>query len=727
VIRTGPAEYDLLVSSDWNSLRHRQWFYFRVQGMVSAVAYKLNIVNYDKPDSVFNRGCKPTLFSAKRFRETGVGWTRANAQNSNYYCNAFRNDYEPKIAEIRPCAVAQSPKTLEKKPAFSNFRTEQSLSLSTGQSSGQSSDIDDDANDSVAEEESSSAKRVRKKKQRKKHKNHGRLAAHGDCLSENNASISASVSPSQPAHAQSVSLAKVQRSKAASSSSSSTSISSSSRQSSREQSPQPITRLNYKQIRKRRARMRHKTRAHRDRETAQSAAAVQTDSNYTNVLRRNDNGMSFDILLSSKKTSNPKRKIGSEEQSPSPHVHTIPSVNSSSSEKKTAAPTQSQWSKEEDKKYHYTLSFTVRFPYAGDTAFVSYFYPFSYSDLQGWLNILTISRRLNVLRRQLLCRSRMGNRVDLLTITNLSSAVSSIRERPVVVLSGRVHPGEVNASWVIKGAVDFLVSSNGVAAELRNRFVFKVVPCLNPDGVICGNHRCSLSGVDLNRQYLAPSHVYHPSIFHLKALVAALSADVQRPRGVFCVCDAHGHSRMMNVTLYGCAPDADHKHFGRARKSSLAQTAAAKVKMAAMDAMVPNGNAHFKLLPMLLALRAPNLFSMEQCVWTFSKQKEGTARVVFWRQFNIQNAFTMESSFCGATMGSLKGFHFNVEHYLQMGAKFVAALYDVAADTNEAKVRLANAVKQLKAMVGNNDEEGTNNGSSSSTKKMRSRKARRVK
>merc|ERR1719320_2253559 len=177
----------------------------------------------------------------------------------------------------------------------------------------------------------------------------------------------------------------------------------------------------------------------------------------------------------------------------------------------------------------------------------------------------------------------------------------------------------------------------------------------------------------------------------------------------------------MNVTLYGCAPDADHKHFGRCRdrRKGAENMAAAKVKMAAMDAMVPNGNAHFKLLPMLLALRAPNLFSMEQCVWTFSKQKEGTARVVFWRQFNIQNAFTMESSFCGASLSgsSLKGFHFNVEHYLQMGAKFVAALYDVAADTNEAKVRLANAVKQLKAMVGNNDEEAAQ------TKKMKSRKA----
>ena len=38
---------------------------------------------------------------------------------------------------------------------------------------------------------------------------------------------------------------------------------------------------------------------------------------------------------------------------------------------------------------------------------------------------------------------------------------------------------------------------------LRDHFVFKIVPMLNPDGVVNGNYRCSLSGQDLNRQWLA--------------------------------------------------------------------------------------------------------------------------------------------------------------------------------------------------------------------------------
>ncbi len=37
------------------------------------------------------------------------------------------------------------------------------------------------------------------------------------------------------------------------------------------------------------------------------------------------------------------------------------------------------------------------------------------------------------------------------------------------------------------------------AVALRDKYVFKIVPMLNPDGVITGNYRCSLGGYDLNR------------------------------------------------------------------------------------------------------------------------------------------------------------------------------------------------------------------------------------
>ena len=74
-----------------------------------------------------------------------------------------------------------------------------------------------------------------------------------------------------------------------------------------------------------------------------------------------------------------------------------------------------------------------------------------------------------------------------------------------VFISARVHPGESNSSWMMKGIVEFLVSNAPEARALRENFVFKLVPMINVDGVINGNYRCSLSGQDLNRRYKNPS------------------------------------------------------------------------------------------------------------------------------------------------------------------------------------------------------------------------------
>jgi Predicted carboxypeptidase len=53
---------------------------------------------------------------------------------------------------------------------------------------------------------------------------------------------------------------------------------------------------------------------------------------------------------------------------------------------------------------------------------------------------------------------------------------------------------------MMKGAIDFLLSDAREAKILRKKFIFRIIPMLNPDGVIYGNYRCSLLGVDLNRR-----------------------------------------------------------------------------------------------------------------------------------------------------------------------------------------------------------------------------------
>merc|ERR1711991_1118641 len=91
--------------------------------------------------------------------------------------------------------------------------------------------------------------------------------------------------------------------------------------------------------------------------------------------------------------------------------------------------------------------------------------------------------------------------------------------KPALFFSGRVHPGESPASWMMKGMIDYLTSSNPAAVLLRQLFVIYIVPILNPDGVYYGNNRCSLAGVDLNRQWKTPVKNLFPTVYTLKSFM----------------------------------------------------------------------------------------------------------------------------------------------------------------------------------------------------------------
>lgn len=211
-------------------------------------------------------------------------------------------------------------------------------------------------------------------------------------------------------------------------------------------------------------------------------------------------------------------------------------------------------------KTYYTSTFTVTFPHANDTCYFAYHYPYTFTMLQS--HLLRLESSLNTsdifYRRMTLCNSLAGNPCDVITVTAQprrrdAKSIESLRSRPYIFLTSRVHPGESNASWVMKGVLDFLMSNFYTARHLRETFVFKIVPMLNMDGVINGCHRCSLSGDDLNRRWINPSMLLHPTIYHAKGLLLYLQSIEKTP---LVYCDFHGHSRKKNVFMYGCSTAA---------------------------------------------------------------------------------------------------------------------------------------------------------------------------
>lgn len=40
--------------------------------------------------------------------------------------------------------------------------------------------------------------------------------------------------------------------------------------------------------------------------------------------------------------------------------------------------------------------------------------------------------------------------------------------KPLILISSRVHPGEIGSSYALNGLIDFLISDNPEAIQLRN-------------------------------------------------------------------------------------------------------------------------------------------------------------------------------------------------------------------------------------------------------------------
>ncbi|XP_017063760.1 cytosolic carboxypeptidase Nna1 isoform X1 [Drosophila eugracilis] len=306
----------------------------------------------------------------------------------------------------------------------------------------------------------------------------------------------------------------------------------------------------------------------------------------------------------------------------------------------------------------YTLTFTIEFEHDDDTVFFAHSYPYTYSDLQDYL--MEIQRhpvKSKFCKLRLLCRTLAGNNVYYLTVTAPSANEENMRRKKSIVVSARVHPSETPASWMMKGLMDFITGDTTVAKRLRHKFIFKLVPMLNPDGVIVGNTRNSLTGKDLNRQYRTVIRETYPSIWYTKAMIRRLIEEC----GVAMYCDMHAHSRKHNIFIYGCENKRN-----------------------------PEKKLTEQVFPLMLHKNSADRFSFESCKFKIQRSKEGTGRIVVW-MLGITNSYTIEASFGGSSLGSRKGTHFNTQDYEHMGRAFCETLLDYC-DENPNKI--LNLLKQ---------------------------------
>ena len=198
----------------------------------------------------------------------------------------------------------------------------------------------------------------------------------------------------------------------------------------------------------------------------------------------------------------------------------------------------------------------------------------------------------------------------------------------------------------MQGFLKFIAGNTQEAINLRKRVVFKVIPMTNPDGVIAGNYRTSLSGNDLNRQFLSPNPKLHPTVDSIKKLCAAIMSHARQSDPIAGFIDIHGHSRKKSVFMYG-------PHYPLHNERYLKS----------------------KVLPKILDDKT-QMFRFYSCKFRIEKSKIKTARVVLFKEFGIMNCFTLEASFHGFIDKDRSTTELTTESLEQMGATLAGSMGD---------------------------------------------------
>jgi murein tripeptide amidase MpaA len=136
-----------------------------------------------------------------------------------------------------------------------------------------------------------------------------------------------------------------------------------------------------------------------------------------------------------------------------------------------------------------------------DVVWIAYFAPYS---MERHYDLVTQTAALARVGYRSLGKSLDGQDIDCLTIGE---------GRLNVWLYARQHPGESMAEWWMEGALEKLTDDDDpVARVLRSECTFHVVPNMNPDGSRRGHLRTNAAGVNLNREWHAPSPEKSPEV-----------------------------------------------------------------------------------------------------------------------------------------------------------------------------------------------------------------------
>ena len=273
-------------------------------------------------------------------------------------------------------------------------------------------------------------------------------------------------------------------------------------------------------------------------------------------------------------------------------------------------------------------------------AYFAFSFPWTYTEHKNFISIISsgIHPENFYFHHENLIYSLEKRTCDLLTISSYDKITRKFEEnipglfenspqraaifnkKPVIFISARVHPGETPSSFIINGFIKFLISEDLRAQQLRQLYVFKILPMINPDGVFRGYFRTDTRGNDLNRCYTVPTLQYSPVIYAIKELLEFHKSNL------WAYIDCHAHVSKQGCFVYGNTLDFEKQ----IQNVLFAKIMALSCPWFNFDACIFNEE---------------NNSIEEKSLKNNKNSKEGCGRVAIYKQFKITHCYTFECNY----------------------------------------------------------------------------------
>ncbi|GJM64297.1 M14-type cytosolic carboxypeptidase [Persicobacter diffluens] len=201
-------------------------------------------------------------------------------------------------------------------------------------------------------------------------------------------------------------------------------------------------------------------------------------------------------------------------------------------------------------EFKYTHTFTE------DNVWIAYAHPYTYNRKEALIFSLFNNPLVQV---DYIAKTKQKRHLQVVSITDPNV---DDKGKKVIMVDAMQHAGEDCGGYLAEGLIKYLISDDARAAQIRKKFIFKVIPMMNPDGVFFGTTRYNMSMRDMNASW-GEDHSQKVMDNELKEVQALqkYSQDIYSHGHIDMLLDVHSHSQQVQKHTILCPNENTLKDF----------------------------------------------------------------------------------------------------------------------------------------------------------------------